>query len=54
VRSGALPVEGDVEPIIGQEAAGALPILCRLGVANRFLRAPVLGEPVGRRTVQGG
>ena len=30
------------------------PVLCRLRVADRVRREAILGEPVGRRTVQGG
>jgi len=40
--------------MIGQQAASQLPVLCRLGVADRLHTEPVLGEPAGRRTVQGG
>ena len=54
VRSGGLPVQGGVEPMIGQQAASQLPVLRRLGVTDSLHREPVLGEPAGRRTVQGG
>ena len=54
VHGGGLPGQGDVEPVIGQQAAGPLPVPRRLSVADRLHAEPMLGEPAGRRTVQGG
>ena len=51
---GGLPVEREVDPMIGQQASGQAPVSRRLSMPDRLHRVPVFGIPPGRRRVQRG
>ena len=54
VPGGAQPAEPDADPVVRQQAGGQVPVLRRLGVADRLDRVPAVRVPPGGDGVQRG
>jgi hypothetical protein len=51
-HGGRPAIQIEVDPVIGQQPGGQLPVPRRLGLPHPLDRVPVLGEPLGGRGME--